>query len=123
MTINLTLAVQAINFLIAYLMIKKLFLQPAVASITEDDEAIALARAQLEAKEEAIIQEEQRIAQRLCTFKKTFLEHEPDVAQALERAITIVPGMPPLPTIDQKEVRELAKKTAHKLIDEVAHVD
>ncbi len=123
MTINLTLAVQAINFLVAYLMIKKLFLQPAVANIQEDDEEIALARTQLEAKEKIIAQEEKQISQRLCAFKKTFLEHEPDVAQALEREITIIPGMPPLPTIEKKEIQEVAKKTADKLIDEVAHVN
>ncbi len=122
MMINLTLAVQAINFLIAYLMIKKLLLAPALAAITEDDAAIEFASIQLAEQKEAVIIDKKKLEVRLSDFQQLFLEHEPNVSQEIEKAITVVPGMPPLPTIRKKEIQELSRQTARKLIEEVDHV-
>jgi len=123
MTINLTLAVQAINFLIAYIMIKKLFLQPAVVQIQEDDAKIKQAQDLIEEKKRDVALEKERIEQQLHAFKEKFLENEPEVARALDVTVTIVPGMPPLPKIEKQKINDVARNTAEKLVDGVAHVN
>jgi len=122
MTINLTLVVQAINFLIAYIMIKKLFLKPAVEAIEQDDADERKDQEKITIQKEIVVGEEKRLQQRLSDFRKTFLEHEPEVAKAFEIAITPISGLPSLPAINEKQVEKLAKQTADHLIEKVAHV-
>ena len=122
MMINLTIVVQAVNFFVAYLMIKKLLLQPAVARIYEEDRAYHQAVEKIARQKEKIALQEKRIEERLHAFKKTFLEHEPEVMRAEEVAITIVPGMPELPAIDEKMVKQIAQEIVDQLTEKVAHV-
>lgn len=122
MMLNLTLVVQAGNFLIAYVMIRKFLLHPAVSSIYEDDAAYIKALTKIETRKKRVATQERRIKGRWRAFQQTFLEHEPLVARAEEVAVTIVPGMPELPAIDERQINQLVQEVADKMIEKVAHV-
>ena len=120
--LNLTLVVQAGNFLIAYAMIRILLLRPAVKCIHEDDKAYTNALEKIETQKERLRIQEEQIQNRGKNFQQTFLENEPAIIEAEEIKVIIVPGMPELPAIDEKEASRLAKETADQLIEKVAHV-
>jgi len=120
--INLTIAVQAVNFFVAYLMIKKLLLQPAVTCINEEDAAHEQALARIADQKKKITLQEKHIAEHLSASQVTFLEHEPAVERAEGVVVTIVPGMPELPAIDEKVVKQITQKIVDQLIEKVAHV-
>ncbi|TET05767.1 hypothetical protein E3J79_04490 [Candidatus Dependentiae bacterium] len=122
MMINLTLVVQAGNFLIAYLMIRTLLLRPVIVCIREDDAEYEQAVAKVAKQKEQVKAQEERINERWQAFQETFLEQIPDVARVREVEITILQGIPELPPIDEKNVHRLANEAAKQLIEKVAYV-
>jgi hypothetical protein len=121
MMIDLTLVVQAGNFLIAYLMIRILLLRPVIICINKDDAAYELAVAKVAQQKEQIKSYEERIKKRWEEFQKIFLKQTPDVAR-VQVEITSLPGMSEMPPIDEKNVRRLADEAAKQLIKKVAYV-
>ena len=123
MTINFTLVVQAANFLFAYLMIRKLLLKPAYDCICQDDAVYEQACAKVAQQKEQVKRQDERIKERWRAYQQAFLDHEPPVARAQEVEVAVIPGIPSLPPIDEKQVHRLAHETTQQLIEKVAHVD
>lgn len=120
--INITLIIQAGNFVLAYIMIRILLLRPAVNAINEDEATYERAVTSITTQKDRVQLQEERIKERWHSFQKTFLEHEPAVAKVREVDISVVPGMPELPAIDEKKAEKLARDTAQKLVEKVADV-
>ena len=120
--INLTLVVQAGNFAIAYIMIRTLLLRPAIVCIDEDDTAYQRALAKIAKQKENLRKKQEHVEKRWREFQKTFLEREPAVEKAQEISVIIVPGLPAMPSVDEKYIKQLVHKTTDELIEEIAHV-
>jgi hypothetical protein len=122
MMINLTLVVQAGNFLIAYVMIRMFFLRRVIVCINEDDASYERAVSKVVQQTEQLKAQEERAKERWQSFQKIFLEQTPDVARTREVTITILPGISELPPIDEKNIHRLAYEAAEELIKKVMHV-
>ena len=121
-SVNFTLVVQAINFLIAYIMIRKLFLRPVIEAIHEDKRHYGQHVEMIEVQRERVRVKNTEIEDRWKECQHEFKEHEPDVDPTQQVVVKVVTGIKKVSLVDKKTVDEISEKTAKELIEKVADV-
>jgi len=121
-SVNFTLVFQAINFLIAYIMIRKLLLRPVVEALHEDERQYGQHVEMIEVQRERVRVKNSEIEDRWKECQHEFKEHEPDVDPTQQVIVKVVIGIKKIPPLDKKTVDEISEKTANELIEKVADV-
>lgn len=119
--INLTLFIQAINFIIAYFILRMFFFRPVIAAIRQEDhekesliDTIEQRRIMLEDREK-----ERQMQWRTC--QDYFVQHAPVL---LSQPIPIKKSSIKLitPSLDSKEIEEYSTVIANDIVQKVRHV-
>jgi len=121
-SVNFTLVVQAINFLIAYIMIRKLFLRPVVEAIHEDERTYSQHVGLIEVQRERVRVKNTEIEDSWKECQRDFKEYEPDVDPTKQVVVKAVTGIKNIPPLDKKTVNQISEKIAKELIEKVADV-
>jgi len=121
-SVNFTLVVQAINFLIAYVMIRKLFLRPVVEAINEDERHYSQNVEMIEVQRERVRVKNNELEDRWKECQHEFDENEPEVAPTQQVVVKVATGIKKVPPLDKKTVDQISEKTAEELIKKVADV-
>lgn len=118
MTINLTLVVQMIHFLIAYYFISKVLLRPAYDAIKSDDNKARQLHALIEAEQERLAEKNEYKKRRWQMCQNYFFKNKP----SLETEGIVVPSAkmiePPV-ELTPEETRIEAKNIAENLKSKV----
>ena len=123
MNINFTLVVQAINFLIAYVLINKLLLRPVINLINKEEEIEKNTNFDMvKAKEE--LEETQNIKlQKWQKFQKKFSKDSPDVfGFFLENLIDKTKKTITIKDVDTSKIRSKERELKEYLIKKVENV-
>lgn len=122
MNINLTIVVQALNFFLAYMVMKKLLLKPAVEEIELDDQVRVSIDEAIRSHEISISTKEQEISKQWATCQRHFalytpflddLRYVPRVKEDL-----IIEVMP----LSKDRMQELTHKVANIIVEDVCNV-
>ena len=122
-TINITILIQIVNFVVAYVIIRTLLLKPAVAIILQEEEH----RANLDKSIESIANtnkgKEETMAHHWATCRQEFGERAPEIAETEQalRARGIV-ELPAVPELDKKAIEPMADNLAEELVERISHV-
>lgn len=119
--INLTLLIQVINFIIAYIILRFLFFRPVVAVIKREDQekdslldTIEQRRIMLQDREK-----ERQELWRQCQYY--FIEHAPQMPSRLQMTIAALPEQQ-LPSLDQKTIEKYSELVTDAIVQKVRHV-
>ena len=123
MVINITILIQIVNFIVAYVIIRTLLLKPVVAIILQAeehradlDESIANIAKANKAKEETM-------ARHWAACKQEFGEHAPQIAEAeLALRTEKIVELQEIPELDKKSVEPMADGVADELVERMSHV-
>lgn len=119
--VNLTLGVQAINFFLAYLILKYFLLKPAIMAIQSEDTLQQNLVARVHQSHKRISDKQQEIQEKWRECQKEFTDNAPllEVDQFVTRSTGKVLSLVP---IDEQKVMHKAQEIEHELIKKVAHV-
>ncbi len=118
--INGTIVVQALNFLVAYCIVRSLLLKPAVERIQQDKEHQQELMTAIEARSHAVIDKEQEKQQQWHLFQNRFRSRIPQTITSQIRRNVVPPIVPDQPTA--AELAKLQQQVAAALIERVGHV-
>ena len=109
MDINITILIQIVNFIIAYVIIRTLLLKPTVAVILQEEEHRANIAKSIENNSKSNKAKEEAMARSWAAYRQQFGEHAPEVAQN-EQALRTksVEVMPEVPPFDKRSVEPTA---------------
>lgn len=123
MNINFTLVVQAINFFVAYKLIRTLLLRPAVDAIESDQLVRENQINAIEMEERVITKKNDAINKQWQTCQDHFALCMPPPTSALYyRGRRILFIMPKIPTVSIDHIRHLTTDVAHAIVKEVKDV-
>ncbi|MFZ5953953.1 MAG: hypothetical protein ACOYT8_02500 [Candidatus Dependentiae bacterium] len=119
--VNLTLGVQAINFFLAYLILKYFLLKPAIMAIQSEDTLQQHLIAKVHQSHKRISDKQREIQEKWQECQKEFADNAPllEVNQFVTRSTTKALSLAP---INEQEVMHKAQEIEHELIKKVAHV-
>jgi hypothetical protein len=123
MGINITILIQIVNFLIAYVIIRTLLLKPVVTVILNQEahqEELNLTLQNLEKGNQA---KEAILAQDWESCKKEFKEHAPKIQEAQKMLEQPTPeNLPEIPAIDKKTIEPMTNQVADQISERLSHV-
>ncbi len=117
--INCTLIVQAINFFIAFLIIKYCFFKPVVAEIHAEDALQESLMNTVQARRKIVAEKEQELLSQWQSAQQHFEHNTPSLRQ--EPFFSTKPSLVK-PHFDHRMVDDVAKRVATELIKRVDHV-
>lgn len=123
MDLNVTILIQIVNFIIAYIIIRTLLLKPTVAVILQEEEHRAKLDETLHSIETANKSKEDTLAREWDSCKKQFEEHSPEVIdsqQVLETPST--ESLKEIPALDKKSIEPMTDRLANELTERLSHV-
>ncbi len=117
MQINLTIVVQMIHFLFAYLILSKFFLRPGYDALKEDDERLHNLRSVLIQEQEILAQKKEYKRSRWQICQNYFYKHRP----VFETEILGLQFIKPIESvsIDKHTVKTYAEEISTKLWQKV----
>ncbi len=123
MLINITILVQMINFIIAYVIIRTLLLKPAVTVILQEEEHRATLDKSIENIDKANKAKQETMAYQWSVCKQEFGEHAPEISET-ERVLRTPPAveLPAIPELDKKSIEPMADSLAHDLVERISNV-
>jgi hypothetical protein len=117
--INCTIIVQAINFFIAFFIIKYFFFKPVLAQINAEDSFQESLLNTVQANRTIVAQKEKELAEQWRSAQQYFDQHTPSTVQ--EPFFASKPAIIK-PEFDRRMVDDIAMKAAQQLIKKVEHV-
>lgn len=111
MSINLTLVVQVVNFLIAYVIVSHFFLKPGYKAVRLDEDRLRHIKSQITAREELIAHKQEHKHARWALFQDYFYRQKPDLHEELKLAHSFKDGMAILP-LTKQELSRMSKEIA-----------
>lgn len=120
MNINATIIVQACNFLIAYLIIKRILLKPALHEIHEQEAEVKLLRSAAHREKERF---EETQAERLCNWDACRAYFKRNVPQPLPQEYHVFRNITPRvyqDRISPEQRAECVRELSDRIVD---HVD
>lgn len=119
----MTILIQMVNFLIAYLIIRCIFLSPAVKVLTEEQEEQAQTMSTIEQLKNANIAKQDTMAYRWTTCQLTLQAHSPKVAQT-ERSMLVkeTDASVSVPQPSPESIEPLVAQVAHQLTERLSNV-
>lgn len=117
--INCTLIVQAINFFIAFFIIKYFFFKPVLAQIHAEDAFQESLINTVQAHRIIVVQKEQELLAQWQSAQRYFEENSPSTRS--EPFFSVKPAIQK-PIFEQSIVDSIAKKAATELLKKVDHV-
>jgi hypothetical protein len=121
LNINLTLVIQIINFLIAYVLINSLFLKPGYRALKADEDRLRQLRGALVHEQEILAQKEHYKKDRWRSCQNYFSANRP-VAQEIAGGMKSTDAIVPLPDISQQQIaasaQEISKKLESRLLND-----
>lgn len=123
MDINITLIIQIVNFIIAYVIIRTLLLRPAVTVIMQEEEHLALINKSIDSNNQENKAKEENMARRWTECRQEVDEHAPEIAQA-ELSLLLIggPEMPKISELDHRSIEPMADNVAAELVERMSHV-
>lgn len=118
MTINLTLVVQMINFLMAYYFISKVLLRPAYEAIKSDENKTRQLHGLIEAEQERLDEKNDYKKRRWQMCQNYFYKNKPSLEQE-EIAVTSVKSLEAAPEMTMSESIAEAKVISERLREKV----
>ena len=123
MGINITILVQMINFVIAYVIIRTLLLKPTVAVILEEQDVRTRLDESIQNVARANKAKEETMTRNWADCKQEFGKRAPHVAQTEQMLRTEhVEAVPEVPLIDKKAIDPMADRLADELVERIGHV-
>ena len=122
MNVNITIFIQIVNFLIAYLIIRTLLLKPTVAVILQDEKHRAELDQTLNAIETINQKKEETLDHDWQQCKQEFKKHAPQAikAEILKQAAT--ESTVEIPSLDKKSVEQMTDQVTDQLKESLSHV-
>lgn len=114
LVINLTLAIQVINFLVAYVLITRLFLKPGYRALQADADRLRQLRGVLVHEQDILAQKELYKEGRWRSCQNYFSANRP-IVQELVGGMKSTDAVEPLRDISQTELALSAKDISKKL--------
>lgn len=114
LVINLTLAVQVINFLVAYVLITRLFLKPGYRALQADQDRMRQLRGLLVQEQDILAQKELSKEERWRSCQNYFSANRPAV-QEVVGGMKSTDAVEPLHDISQTQLALSAKDISKKL--------
>lgn len=122
MNVNGTLIVQALNFFLAYIILRFLYFKPAAAALTKEQavkDDLQVSIATLQATVAAKQYEQKKVAR---SYQVYYEQHAPEVAQSAVSFVKDVGAGLQVPTLDQKELGIITNEVVEQLLNKVDHV-
>jgi hypothetical protein len=119
--VNLTLVVQALNFFVAYLILKYLLLKPAVQAIAAEDAHQQQLVCLVQESHVRIQEKKQEIQQRWRDCQQEFVQNAPAIADD-EFALRFPVRVLSLEPIHEEKVVQRSRELQNELIKKVGHV-
>lgn len=119
--VNLTLVVQAVNFFVAYLILKYLLLKPALQAIAAEDAHQQQLVSQVQENHVRIQEKKQEIQQRWRDCQEEFVQNAPAIAHD-ELVIRLPVRVLTLEPIHEEKVELRSGELQNELIKKVGHV-
>lgn len=120
MTINLTLAVQIVNFLIAYFLLSRFLFRPGYESIKSDENRLHQLRSSIAREQENLAQKQEYKRKRWQHCQNYFRQQRP-VLESEVHGIVSTQSITPLPALGKKEIEIIASDVAKKIEKQVLH--
>jgi F0F1-type ATP synthase membrane subunit b/b' len=117
MTINLTLVVQMIHFLIAAFFITQFLLKPGYDALKVDEDRLRQLRALISAQQMQVAQKEEHKNQRLTVFKNSVAQQRPTIEH--ESTALPVTVLKSAPSRTESELHNLTREVSEKLKKQV----
>ncbi|HZW61696.1 MAG TPA: hypothetical protein VFF04_05725 [Candidatus Babeliales bacterium] len=119
--LNSTLIVQGINFLIAYILLRKLLFRPAVSLVMQEQSHISSLESSIDSRKAAIAEQEQEKLRRWKAFQQLFKNKIPSYQKQFEVGKM---ALPPIQyhVLKQEQAQTLSKDVADALVAQVNHV-
>ncbi len=120
LTINLTLIVQIVHFLIAYVLISKFFLRPGYEAVKSDENRLRQIRSLIEEEQQHVAAKELKKRSRWQACQQYFHKNRPIVET---QSVGLVPlsHQAPFPEPSEKELKELAHDVSMSLKEKMLH--
>lgn len=121
--INMTILIQMANFIIAYIIIRKLLLDPAAKIIRQEEEGRVQILSTIQQLKNANTAKEDTLANRWATCQRNLQNQSPKVILA-EKTVSsdqIAPSMD-TPRLEPETIKPIIAQVAHELTERLSHV-
>jgi hypothetical protein len=118
--INLTIIVQCINFLIAYLIIRLLLVKPSIQELESDKNELQQLSAALSEKNAALVAQEEERMRRWHMCQQTIAQQTPSVISPLVKVE--LSDMVKLPEISGNEIQKYAHDVQEIIVKRLSNV-
>ena len=122
MQINVTVCIQALNFFVAYIILRTLLFKPVVAAVEHEHAEQKKLQGRVETQEKKIEKKEQEKIEKWYVSQHDFAQAVPQLGDEQLYIFKYLASDVTLPEVDQKSESELRKEMARALIDKVDHV-
>ncbi len=119
---NLTILVQMINFLGAYVIITRFLLRPGYRVVKSDDNKVRQIKSQIIARQELIAHKQEYKRSRWNLFQDYFLKHKPHMIQQVTIAHPRKKGVIVQPRFSKDELGSLSQNITDAIKDKVGDV-
>lgn len=120
LAINLTLIVQIVHFLIAYVLISKFFLKPGYDAVKSDENRLRQIRSLIEEEQQQVAAKELKKRSRWQACQQYFYKNRPVVETQRAGLVPLV-QQGPYSEPSQKELKELAHEVSMSLKEKMIH--
>lgn len=121
--LNITIFIQIVNFMIAYVIIRTLLLKPTVAVILQEQAHLDLLEGSIESISKSNKAKEETMTRRWTACRQQFGGHAPEVAQSEQALRTkTVEVTPEVAAFDKKSIEPMADSLADELVERMSHV-
>lgn len=123
MEINFTLFVQMGNFFVAYIMLRTLFLNPALRLLQQIEKRKNDAHSELQQHESKLIEQRNQLQVEWNAYKRYCKEAKPSVVEIVRTGPGQEGGVAcAIPSVTPEQMRELASDLEERITTKVSHV-
>jgi len=114
MNINATIFVQAINFFIAYLLFRFIFLKPVYSEIQQEKEYLASLTSSVQKNEQGLLEKKNENLKQWNGMRAYFVRYKPEI---IDRRSIFYESLPQISirTLSEEEQKELVETISHDL--------
>jgi hypothetical protein len=120
MNINLTLLVQVVNFIIAYLLITRLFLKPGYKALKVDEDRLRQLHDAVNDEQQVLAQKEFYKKERWRVCQNYFVAHRPS-AFDVPGGVQSTEAVEPLQGLSPQELSSIAADISKQVAERIRH--